>query len=194
MDRDLILRSTVAVAAAAFFLFQGRAAHAADQFTIDCIKGCSPGTFPESYRKGLLSKFEVTNDGIDVNINSVTGNRTGLLGDVTRDQITKPSPFSRCNPDVPFVHGATCTVTLAYNILDSDTGDENKPDTALWGVSIRIDYSPVSGGPPQHQFGPLALLTVKDDRVPEPSAWWLMTMGSGALGAALRGRRRAGAA
>jgi len=114
-------------------------------------------------------------------------------GDITRE-VLKPFLAGSCKSgDLTITLLApteTCDIVSTFLALDGDPFDEHKVvDSAIWLAGISITWR-FHGQTETHNDVNGALVTIKDDPVPEPAAWTLMLTGLAAVGAALRAARR----
>ena len=148
--------------------------------------------------------FRVINTGVPVtstiellSIKQVVTPGSDDPGDITRE-VLKPLIAGDCKRGDEVItllsSAESCDIVSIFLALDGDPFDEDKKvDSALWLAGISINWR-FRGQTEIHNDVNGALVTIKDDPVPEPAAWALMLGGLAGLGAVLRGRRRAQAA
>lgn len=113
-------------------------------------------------------------------------------GDFTREVLKGLEPGSCKSGDLTLSRLSpteTCTITSTFIALDGDPFDSHKVvDSATWIAGLSVTWRFV-GETVTHNDVNGALVTIKDDPIPEPATWALMLTGFAALGAALRRRR-----
>jgi hypothetical protein len=156
-----------------------------------------PQTFLES--DGLVKiNFRLVNTGLpefkEIRLLEILQETTSNGGDDEREVLR--NDFVGCFVGDTVVRsimaGQSCTVSSFYRILDGDPFDEEdqKVDESNWTAGIIVKWDFLDGD--THFDAKFTTVTIKDDPVPEPSAWTMMLAGFAALGAALRysrGRR-----
>ena len=116
-------------------------------------------------------------------------------GDLTREVLKGFEPGSCRSGDLTVSRLSpteTCTITSTFIALDGDPFDSDKKvDAAEWLAGLSVTWRFV-GETATHNDVNAALVTIKDDPIPEPAAWALMLTGFAVVGAALRRRRGRG--
>jgi hypothetical protein len=116
-------------------------------------------------------------------------------GDITREVLKGLDPGSCKSGDLTVSRLSpteTCTITSTFIALDGDPFDSDKKvDAAEWLAGLSVTWRFV-GETATHNDVNAALVTIKDDPVPEPAAWALLLTGFAVVGAALRRRRECG--
>jgi|GEM_PF-6220607 len=155
----------------------------------------------EANGRAVAIGFKVINTGVPelstielISITQVVTPGNDHPGDITRE-VLKPFLAGSCKVGELTVTTLAptegCDIVSTFLALDGDPFDEHKVvDSAVWLAGISITWR-FRGQTATHNDVNGALVTIKDDPVPEPGAWALMLIGFAGLGVALRVRRGA---